>query len=227
MLGRMAAKLIGTGRTADVFEDGPGRVLRRYREPRDTGREVAAMQHVRTHGFPAPAAEALNDTDIVMERVSGATMLDDLGRRPWRISRHARTLAELHDRLHAIAAPAWLPAPVGEGASMLHLDLHPDNVIITAQGPIVIDWPNAARGPAAADVAHTWMVMACSAPVAGRYRQAVTTAGRGLFVARFLRHYERPALAVQLPTVGAMRLSHRVLPAGELEAIEQMVQRRG
>jgi aminoglycoside phosphotransferase (APT) family kinase protein len=222
----MATKLVGTGRTADVFEHGPGRVLRRYREPRDTAREVAAIEHVRGHGFPAPAAEAVSDTDMVMERVSGATMLDDLGRRPWRIARHARTLAELHDRLHAIAAPDWLPAPVGDGTSMLHLDLHPDNVIITAQGPVVIDWPNAARGPAAADVAHTWMVMACSAPVTGRYRQAVTAAGRGLFVASFLRHYERPALAAQLPTVGAMRLSHRRLPAAELEAIEQMMQRR-
>jgi Ser/Thr protein kinase RdoA (MazF antagonist) len=223
----MELKVVGTGRTADVFEHGPGKVLRRYRAPRDTQREVAAMEHARTHGFPVPAADALNETDIVMERVPGATMLDDLGRRPWLISRHAATLAELHDRLHAIAAPSWLPAPVGVGDAMLHLDLHPDNVILTGHGPVVIDWPNAARGPAAADVAHTWMVLTCSVPTTGRYRQALTVAGRGLFVKRFLRHYERSALTAQLPTVGALRRSHRVLPAAELEAIDRMVERRG
>ena len=208
-----------------MYEHGT-EVLRRYRSPRDTEREVAAMEHARAHGYPVPAARAISDTDIVMERVFGATMLDDLGRRPWLISRHAATLAELHDRLHAIAAPSWLPAPVGDGNAMLHLDLHPDNVILTGHGPIVIDWPNAARGPAAADVAHTWMVLACSVPTTGRYRQALTVAGRGLFVKLFLRHYERPALTAQLSTVGALRRTQRVLPAAELEAIDRMVERR-
>jgi hypothetical protein len=81
------------------------------------------------HMVIVPAARALNETEIVMERLDGPTMLDDLGRRPWRIDRHAQTLATLHRRLHEIDAPAWLPAPLGEGRSLLHLDLHPDNVI--------------------------------------------------------------------------------------------------
>src|SRR6476469_2295274 len=123
---------IGTGRSADVFAHGDGEVLRRYRMPRDTEREVAAMQHARAHGYPVPAARALNETDIVMERLDGPTMLDDLGRRPWRIDRHANTLAALHRRLHEIEAPGWLGAPVGDGQSLLHLDLHPDNVMLTA-----------------------------------------------------------------------------------------------
>ena len=66
------------GARADVFEHGAGEVLRRYREPRDTEREVAAMEHARAHGYPVPAARALNDTDIVMERVEGPTMLEDI-----------------------------------------------------------------------------------------------------------------------------------------------------
>ena len=64
-------------------------------------------------------------------------------------------------------------------------------MILGARGPVVIDWPNAARGPAAADVAHTWIVMACSVPTTGRYRQAAARAGGRLFVALFLRHYDR------------------------------------
>ena len=122
------------------------------------------MEHARAHGYPVPAARVLSDTDIVMERVHGPTMLDDLARRPWSLASHAGTLARLHKQLHEIAAPAWLPAPLGEGSSLLHLDLHPDNVILGPRGPVVIDWPNAARGPYAADVAHTWIVMACSVP---------------------------------------------------------------
>src|SRR5215213_4918397 len=85
--------MIGTGRSADVYARGAGEVLRRYRVPRDTEREVAAMEHARSHGYPVPAARALSDSEIVMDRLDGPTMLDDLGRRPWRIGRHAALLA--------------------------------------------------------------------------------------------------------------------------------------
>src|SRR5688500_7771844 len=112
------------------------------------------MEHARAHGYPVPAARALNDTDIVMERLDGPTMLEDMMEHPWRMARHAAMLASLLDRLHAIHAPDWLHAPVGDGNALLHLDLHPENVILTRGGPAVIDWPNAARGPGAADVAH-------------------------------------------------------------------------
>jgi aminoglycoside phosphotransferase (APT) family kinase protein len=217
--------LIGTGRSADVFEHGRGEVLRRYREPRDTEREVAAMEAARAGGFPAPAARAVSATEIVMDRLEGPTMLDDLGRRPWLIDRHAATLAQLHDRLHAIAAPAWLPAPVGEGDALLHLDLHPDNVMMTAAGPVVIDWPNTARGPGDADTAHTWIVLSCSAPTTGAYRRAITSLGRRLLVRSFLRRFDRDALAAHLGPAGRYRVGNRALPATELEAIRRMVTR--
>src|SRR3954468_6555971 len=215
--------MIGTGRTADVFEHGPGEVLRRYREPRDTEREVTAMEFARAGGFPVPHARALNDTDIVMDRLEGPTMLDDLGRRPWRIGAHASTLAGLLRRLHAIEAPQWLPAPVGEGKALLHLDLHPDNVIMTPRGPCVIDWPNAARGPAAADTAHSWIVCACSVPVAGAYRKALSVGGSWIFVRLFLRGFERPELVSQLEPVAAYRLAARALPETERVAIRRLV----
>src|SRR5438105_2110479 len=99
-----ARRLIGRGRSADVFEYGDGRVLRRYREPHDTEREVAAMEHARLHDFPVPRAHAISPTDIVMDLVTGPTMLSDLAERPWLLTRHARTLANLHNRLHDIPA---------------------------------------------------------------------------------------------------------------------------
>src|SRR6184192_1421582 len=105
--------LVGRGRSADVFDCGNGRVLRHYRQPRDTEQEVAAMELARQHGFPVPRAQAVTSTDIVMDRVSGPTMLSDLARRPWRLPRHARTLAQLHDRLHEIPPLARLSTPLG------------------------------------------------------------------------------------------------------------------
>jgi aminoglycoside phosphotransferase (APT) family kinase protein len=220
-----APKIIGTGRSADVFEHGPHEVLRRYRSPRDTAREVAAMEHARSHGYPAPAAHAVSDTDIVMERLEGPTMLDDMMQRPWRMQHHASTLAAILDQLHAIEAPEWLPVPVGDGNALLHLDLHPENVILTANGPIVIDWPNASRGPAAADVAHTWLVLACSLPPKDLLKRVVTFAGRRLFLAMFLRHYRRPELRACLSDVADYRLGFRSLPPGELQSIGRLAAR--
>jgi aminoglycoside phosphotransferase (APT) family kinase protein len=220
-----ARETLGAGRSADVFEHGPGEVLRRYREPRDTAREVAAMEHARGHGYPAPAAHALNDTDIVMERLEGPTMLGDMMRSPWRMHQHSATLASLLDRLHAIPAPSWLPAPLGEGDALLHLDLHPKNVILTERGPAVIDWPNAARGPAAADVAYTWIVLACSLPPKDPLERAVTLGGRRLFLGLFLRNYSRRELRGHLPAVADYRSANRTLPPGELDSIRRVVDR--
>ncbi|HRE01610.1 MAG TPA: phosphotransferase, partial [Ilumatobacteraceae bacterium] len=62
-------------------------------------------------------------------------------------------LAELHDRLHRI------PTMGGGPGTIVHLDLHPDNVMMTPDGPMVIDWANGADGPAELDVAMTWVVM--------------------------------------------------------------------
>jgi len=42
---------------------------------------------------------------------------------------------------------------------LLHLDLHPLNVMMAPRGPIVIDLANAARGDANTDVALTWALM--------------------------------------------------------------------
>lgn len=208
-----------------MFERGRHEVLRRYREPRDTAREVAAMEHARGHGYPVPAACALSETDIVMERAEGPTMLGDMMRNPWRMQRHAATLAMLLDCLHAITAPDWLPSPLGEGTALLHLDLHPENVILTQRGPAVIDWPNAARGPGAADVAHSWVVLACSLPPKDPLKRAVTLGGRRLFLALFLRNYSRAELRAQLPAVADYRAANRTLPPGELESIRKVVDR--
>jgi Ser/Thr protein kinase RdoA (MazF antagonist) len=61
-----------------------------------------------------------------------------------------------------ITAPPGLPEPFGPGDRVLHLDLHPGNIMMTSRGPVVIDWSNQAAGPAGADVAIAYLIMACS-----------------------------------------------------------------
>ncbi len=154
--------LVGAGRAADVYAIGAGRVLRRYRRPFDVQAEAIVMRHLDEAGFPVPKVYDADGADLVMERLDGRDMLTDLGRRPWLARRHARTLAEMHNRLHQIAAPAGWPETVGPGDKVLHLDLHPGNVMLTSRGPVVIDWSNATSGPAGADVAMAYLIMACS-----------------------------------------------------------------
>jgi len=158
--------LLGSGRSADVYALGEGRVLRRYRFPIDVAAEARLMQYLAAAGYPVPEVYDAGGRDLVLERLDGMDMLADLGRRPWRVARHARTLADLHDRLHQIAAPADIPQVAGPGGgapgqerAVLHMDLHPGNVMLTSRGPVVIDWVGARAGTAGTDVALAYLIM--------------------------------------------------------------------
>src|SRR6202035_1076737 len=95
-------KLIATGRDCDIFEYGPGLVLRRSRHGRSMSLEARTMDFVRNHGYPVPSVEEVSadGTSLVLERVDGVTMVDAIRRRPWNISRYGSMLAELHVELH-------------------------------------------------------------------------------------------------------------------------------
>jgi aminoglycoside phosphotransferase (APT) family kinase protein len=158
-------KLIGSGRAADVYDLGDGTVLRRYRaRVDDVEREAEVMRYVRSRGFPAPEVFSAAGTDLVMEKIEGRTMMAKLVDSPARVYSHGRLLARLLTALGEISAPNWLMAPGfaahPSGDRVLHLDLHPMNVMITGKGPVVIDWTNAAGGPAGFDAAMTYVVMA-------------------------------------------------------------------
>lgn len=244
---------LASGRDADVFDLGDGRVLRRNRvSSKSSELEAEIMRFVRTHGYPVPAVYAVSGPDMVMDRVDGLTMLRDLGRRPWMLWRHARTLARLHQRLHTIPAPEWVPTyashpafatadvdaeslllPPSTGTrpaipdAFLHLDLHPDNVILSPAGPVVIDWRNTRRGNGAVDVATTWLLMATSEiPDTGLRRVAISLI-RHLLVFAFLHHADRRAATRQIPLVARFRLADRNLLESERPAIYALARRAG
>jgi hypothetical protein len=59
-------------------------------------------------------------------------------------------------------------------------------VILTADGPRIIDWEGAARGPAVADVAMTWVIVGFSSVPPTGLSAAVVRAVQSLFTRSFL-----------------------------------------
>jgi aminoglycoside phosphotransferase (APT) family kinase protein len=119
---------------------------------------------------------------VVLERVEGPSLFDATQRRPWRMFAAVRQMADLHAAIHRCVAPADLPtqrerlvealevadlpdaekdearrrlAELPDGTAVCHGDFHPGNVLLTARGPVVIDWDLAGRGHPPADVART------------------------------------------------------------------------
>jgi uncharacterized protein (TIGR02172 family) len=120
---------------------------------------------------------------IVFERVHGISMLADLQKRPNAILSIARLLADLHAGMHACVLPPDMYsqrqqiergielskglseaekgairatlARLPDGNAVCHGDFHPDNVLMTDHGPVIIDWMTATRGHPLGDVART------------------------------------------------------------------------
>ena len=149
-------KLLAEGRASEIFDLGDGRVLRRFKGGGRPAFEARVMEHARAHGFPVPAVHDVREDALVLERIEGPTMLDVAD-----LERHPAMLADLHRRLHEIPF---------EGATLLHRDLHPENVILSPTGPVVVDWTNAAAGEPALDVALVWVILiGTGLPVAERF----------------------------------------------------------
>ncbi|MFF9688924.1 phosphotransferase [Streptomyces sp. NPDC014623] len=155
--------LLGSGRTADVYAlDGPW-VLRRYRHGIDVTGELAVMSYLSASGFPVPRigppAEGALPTDLVVQRLTGPTLAEALLAGTVTGGEGADLLAGLLRELHAIP-PRLSQDPEDR---ILHLDLHPENVVLAPEGAVVTDWTRAAEGPPALDRAMTSLVLAQAA----------------------------------------------------------------
>jgi Ser/Thr protein kinase RdoA (MazF antagonist) len=207
---------LASGRDADVYALDEQRVLRRYRAGGDVAAEAEVMRHVAAHGYPVPAVHAANGSDLVLDRVDGPTMLAAL--RDGRIGpdEAGRTLAWLHAALHAV--PGRDPG-VPE-RRVLHLDLHPDNVILGTRGPVVIDWRNAADGAPALDVALTAVILA---QVATSDDHDLAAAGAAVLTA-FL-DTAGPLDPAALGQATARRRADKNMTAHELDRLDDAVAR--
>jgi aminoglycoside phosphotransferase (APT) family kinase protein len=218
--------LLAAGRDADIFDYGPGLVLRRSRAGRSMTREARVMEYVRSQGFPVPAIEEVSDDglDMVMERIDGADMVAVMSKRPWTIPRQGRLLADLHHRLHALAAPDWLEnAAVGRGDRILHFDLHPLNVMIGRTGPVVIDWTGACRGDPAVDVAMAWVLMAAGEVATGRLIGSILGRARSALVKSFIGSFDLDEVRQVISDVVTWKVSDPHMSAAEQARMWQVV----
>jgi aminoglycoside phosphotransferase (APT) family kinase protein len=206
-------RVIASGRASEILDLGNGRVLRRFKGTGDPEREALVMRHAASHGYPVPEILEVTTDALVLERIEGRTMLQDLHRRPWRVRRHASQLAGLHKRLHEIAAPAGL-RDAGAGDRLLHLDLHPDNVLLSPSGPVVIDWTSARRGDPVLDVTLTWVIGATSGGPLER-----------LFLRSFLAHFDLEELVRALPIAAERRIADPNVTDRERAAVRRLVAR--
>ena len=215
--------LLASGRAADVFDQGDGMVLRRYRTDRDCGFEAEVMTWLRVAGFPVPEVRDATGRDLLMERIAGPTMLADLNARPWMAVSHMRTLANIQKSLNALAAPEWIRPDerIPVDSSVVHLDLHPMNVILSSRGPVVIDWTNVRRGDGDFDAAMSFVLMAAFETHGTQEiiaQQALTRLFRSFRGTRAIRR--------RLTDAATFRLQDQNVTAGERLAIRRLLARR-
>ena len=200
-------------------------MLRRYREARDLSFEVAVMAHARRYGYPVPAVYEATTTDLIMERIHGSEMQADLNAAT--LVTHAQLLAELHLRLATVPALAGARERFGGGPVLFHGDLHPRNVLLGPDGPVVIDWPNAGNGPAGAEVARTWTVMGTWRPEDGRPMAEDERVGGEIFVRAFLDAVGREAARPFIIEACRQRAADVTTRAEEQVAIREFGEREG
>jgi aminoglycoside phosphotransferase (APT) family kinase protein len=164
--------------------------------------------------------EVLGRPGIIMERVDGPDLLSVIAKKPWAMWRAGRIAGEVHAQLHLVVAPLSIPSlrergrnlpdsPVvpaniaawaqGEfdampdGDRLLHGDFHPGNVLMSAHGPVVIDWPNVTRGNPDADLGRSLLLLRLGevppgSPLVIRLGARVA---RSVIRASYLRAYRR------------------------------------
>jgi aminoglycoside phosphotransferase (APT) family kinase protein len=122
----------------------------------------------------------------VYRRARGPVMWDAIVEDPASAPSHAVTLADVHRLLACLVPPPTVPSfadrirckvraaasivgvraeevlviqPTGGRTVLCHGDLHPSNVILTVDGPMVVDWFDTGRGDPVADIARTTLLI--------------------------------------------------------------------
>ena len=220
----IGAKL-AEGRDSEIYEHGPGRVLRLARDGRSLVLEAEVMAYARDRGYPVPAVYDAGGGYLVMERLRGPTMLEAALKRPSSLGESGRLLADLHRQLHELPALPGLPRVDLAGDRLLHRDLHPLNVLMTDGGPMVIDWANAAQGDPSYDVADTWVLFATAEAPGGLASRMMAAVGRRVFLKHFLGALDARSARLAIPMVVRDRLAARNMTETEKVRMRRMAKR--
>lgn len=221
--------IVASGRDGDIYEYGPGLVLRRTKRPRVIEHEARVMAYAAEHGYPVPKVHDVlaGGTEIVMERLEGPMMMDQMTKQPRTFMANTRLLADLHDQLHEIPAPDWLPTVRRDDETnrLIHLDLHPMNVMITARGPVVIDWTNAAQGAPLTDVGLTYVLLTCAqGPMSFLMRNLLRPA-RAVMARVFSQRFRGPAFDEHVAYAAELKMLDPAMLPGEIESFRRLADR--
>jgi aminoglycoside phosphotransferase (APT) family kinase protein len=159
--------------------------------------------------------EVNDQLGIVYERVHGKSIVYSWRDEPFKLFYFARLLAELQADIHSyevaglplqrqrlgVKIRAMLPqalqevtlnalANLPDGGQLCHGDLHPNNVLITERGPIIVDWSNATQGDPLADVARTSLLIAFGTKSPGPINPWLLKVIRILFHRCYIKRYQ-------------------------------------
>jgi aminoglycoside phosphotransferase (APT) family kinase protein len=158
---------------------------------------------------------------VVMERIEGPRLYDSARLRPWTWLKVATTWADLYAMMHSCTAPE-LPSQrerllreiennpdlsaqqkksavktleqLPDAARLCLSDFRPRNILMSKDGPVVVDWESALRGNPMADIAFVIMEpgLALQDPTTPQYlrhlvRTLFSLAYRGVFLRRYMK----------------------------------------
>lgn len=222
--------------------------------------EAAKTRAARATGAPAPEVLGTVDIDgrhgIVFEHVEGDSLIDEIVFEPLRLTSFAKVFVDVHqqilssdsedlplvtDVLRRKIRAADLPAAIRnaaievvaaapDGSAVLHGDYHPGNVIMAPPGPVVIDWVDAARGPASADVARTLLLLSTATSGEGTPNRRMVSAFQGTFRRSYAKRIRR-AVGIHPKVLDAWRLPMAAarlsegLPAAEEDVLRAQLEK--
>jgi Ser/Thr protein kinase RdoA (MazF antagonist) len=133
--------------------------------------------------LPVPAlldrAEVDENLAVRLERLPGRPVAEVVQQHPGLARTVGQNCGAVHQVLAEVPAPAGLRSAPGAPAGLLagpaprllHLDLHPLNLLVSDDGELtgVLDWANAAAGHPDLDRARSWSILTLD-PIARSYR---------------------------------------------------------
>jgi len=160
-----------------------------------------------------------NRSGIIYERINGITMMKVISSKPWKVKKEAQRLAELHKSIQQkvdfelpncktrlkdnISKTELLQEDIKkrlydyideleDDNILCHGDFHPDNVLITKYGEIIIDWMTATKGNPLADIARTSVMFKFGdVPVKSYIEKQIINFIRNKFYLEYIKHYIR------------------------------------
>lgn len=151
------------GRSGSAWSDGHVVLRVGERVASEVVASTAAAGHV-----PVPRVLDWLELDgaaaVLLERIPGRPAGELAIERPAAAAAAGRACGALHDALAEVVCPPELRSAAGadrRDRRLLHLDLHPFNVLVDDAGEPtgVIDWANAAGGDPELDRARTWSLL--------------------------------------------------------------------